>query len=276
MKKVTDNVFVEENYPICNVGLVMTGAGIVMIDTPVNPSDAVHWRNEISKLGKLKYVINSEAHFDHCSNSYFFDGILVTSELTRKIMAETPLEETMDWVRNNDPEGISLMESFKMRLADITFKEELTLRLADHTFRLISLPGHTAGNIGVYIPEEGVVFTADNVIYHGKTWLQEALPYQWLESLKKLEALDAEIIIPGHAWGDVSCGKDYLQVQASVIQGWIDAVKTAIAKGMSAEEAAAQVACPDLYNTMGESKLSEAELNKMIIEHLYSVLKDAG
>jgi len=272
MEKVTDNVFVEDIYPICNVGLVKTDDGLVMIDTPVNPTDAVHWRNQISSLGKLKYVINSEEHFDHCTNSYFFDGILITSELTRSSMAKTPGEETMDWVKEHDPKGLPLMEDFKMRLADITFEDELTLRLGKHTFRLISMPGHTAGNIAVYIPEEGAVFTADNVIYHGKTWLQEALPYEWLESIKKLESLDADTIIPGHAWGAVSCGKEYLKEQTAVVQGWIDAVKSAIKEGWSVEEAVLRIASPDLYNTMGDSKISEAELNKIIIEHLYDVL----
>jgi len=78
------------------------------------------------------------------------------------------------------------------------FTDELTLRLGNHTFRCLHHPGHTPPQTSVYVPEEGVVFTGDNVFCRVKTFIQEADPWEWLESLKKIDALDVQVIVPGH------------------------------------------------------------------------------
>ena len=63
----------------------------------------------------------------------------------------------------------------------------LTAPLHKHTFQLISLPGHTAGQTAVLIPEEKVIFTGDNIVNKKQGYLHNALASAWLESLKKLE-----------------------------------------------------------------------------------------
>ena len=47
MKKVTENVFVETGIFACNLGLVTTKEGNIMIDTPHQATDAVRWRDEV-------------------------------------------------------------------------------------------------------------------------------------------------------------------------------------------------------------------------------------
>ena len=272
MIMITNNVFVETNFPICNLGLVTTDKGIVIIDTPIRPTDALKWRTEISKIGTLKYIINTEPHADHSRNSCFFDGVLVTHKATRDRLEKASLEEATEFVKKRDPEGLPLMEDYKIRLADIAFEGDLTIYLGHHTFRLIHLPGHTAGNIGIYIPEERLVFVADCVIYHGKSALHEALPQLWLESLQKLIGLDVDMIIPGHSAGTATCGKEYIKEQELIIKQWIEVVESAIKRGLTKEEAVKQIVCPDPYPTLGLSPVSEAQLNKLIVNRIYDVL----
>ena len=59
--------------------------------------------------------------------------------------------------------------------------------------------------------------------------MQESVPEDWIKSLKKLEKLDVDIIIPGH--GDASCGKEYLKEQVDIIELWVDAIRKAIKQG---------------------------------------------
>ena len=61
MKQVTDSVYVEIDYMGCNPGVVVTSAGLVMIDTPQRPSDALQYRSEIEKLGSVQYLINTDS-----------------------------------------------------------------------------------------------------------------------------------------------------------------------------------------------------------------------
>ena len=72
MQQISDNVFVEiekrgeyDSMPGCNCGFVVTSEGIVMIDTPSRPGQAVKWREEIARRGELRYIINTEYHIDH-------------------------------------------------------------------------------------------------------------------------------------------------------------------------------------------------------------------
>lgn len=77
------------------------------------------------------------------------------------------------------------------------------------------MPGHTPPQTSVYLPQEGVVFTGDNVFHHCKTFLQEANPWEWLESLRQIEALDVKVIVPGHG---EPCDKSYLREQAEIVE----------------------------------------------------------
>ena len=48
------------------------------------------------------------------------------------------------------------------------------------------------------MPDAGVVFTGDNVFHKCKTFIQEADPWQWLDTLNRIGQLDVEVIVPGH------------------------------------------------------------------------------
>jgi glyoxylase-like metal-dependent hydrolase (beta-lactamase superfamily II) len=112
------------------------------------------------------------------------------------------------------------------------FDEELTFHLGNHTFNCIHLPGHTAPQTAIHVPEEGVVFTGDNIFFKCKTFVQEADPWEWLDALNAIEALDVEAIIPGH--GEV-CDRSYLKQQGEIVQGWIGPVEDYVRRGLTEE-----------------------------------------
>jgi cyclase len=268
MIQVTENVFVETGLFACNLGLITTKEGNVLIDTPMRPTDALNWRDEVGKKGEVRYLINTEEHPDHSQCSHFFPGLFITHEETRNSLAKAPATEVLERVKHMDPEGLPLMDGFQLRLADITFTDTLDLFLGDQTIKLFRLPGHSPGGIGVYIPKERVVFTTDIVFHRKKSWLHESTPFQWLESLKNLGELDVDTVVPGH--GEL-CKKDYLDEQARIIREWVEVVQSAIAQGMSEEEAVANIAQPDPYPKQANTPMTEDELNKAIITRLYQV-----
>jgi len=126
----------------------------------------------------------------------------------------------------------------------ITFTERLTFRVGEHTFELINTPGHTPGQIAVYIPEERVVFVGDTIFCECQTWLQAADPNAWLKSLDLLKTLPIDYIVPGH--GPI-CKKDYIQKQSAFIREWLAAVAVGIAKGWNKEECVERISFLDRY-----------------------------
>ncbi len=275
MQQISPNVYVENGFFACNLTFVTTKEGIVMIDVPMLPTDAVKWREEINKKGQIKYVINTEEHTDHCLNSYFFGGTLITSQVTREKVSQWKVDEVKEKVKRaanrlkgTDSPELSLMELFKVRLADITFSGNLDLYLGDHSFKLFPLVGHSTGGIGIYIPEERVVITTDCVFHHLRTWLGESLPDEWLKSLQKVSELEVDIVIPGHG---APCKKDYLNEQARIIKDWVDVVRVAIDKGISKDEAIEKITSPDPYPKQEGTSVTEDVLHKNIITRLYQL-----
>ena len=78
MKQTSANVYVNTWPPDkvlthgSNNGFVTTSEGIVMIDTPYLPTNAVEWRDEIADKGEVLFIINTENHRDHITGNYFF------------------------------------------------------------------------------------------------------------------------------------------------------------------------------------------------------------
>ncbi len=270
MQKITENVYAETGFWGCNPGFVVTKEGVVMIDTPQMPTDAVRWRDEIAKHGTVRYLINTEPHSDHFTGNYFFEGTVVAHEGTREAILAASVEQLKERLKQTAPDSLPLMEKFNYRPPDITLSQRLALYLGDHTFHLIHVPGHTPFQVAVHIPEERVVFTSDNVSHKEGPFLHQALPYEWLDSLKRIQELEADVLVPGH--GSI-CDRSYIQEMSDIIQAWIDAVTAAINQGMSLEEAQDKVSLLVRYPMEPGSGPMAKRLQRMNVERLYQVLK---
>jgi len=272
MEKITANVYAETGFRGCNPGFVVTRDGVVMIDTPQMPVDAAGWREEIARHGPVRFLINTEPHGDHFSGNHFFEGTVVAHEGTREAILAASVEPFLERLKQTAPQNLPLMEGFRFRPPTVTLSQRLTLYVGDHTFKLIHVPGHTPHQVAVYIPEERVVFTSDNVFHKVQAWLHQALPYQWLESLKVLEGLEADVLVPGHG---TICDRSYLPEMSAFIQAWIDAVKAAIDRGMSLEEAQEKVSLLDRYPMESGSEAMAQPVQQMNVARLYEVLKNS-
>jgi len=270
MQKIAKNVYAEVDFRGCNCGFVVTSDGVVMIDTPQMPTDAVKWRDIIAKQGPVRYLINTEPHGDHFSGNFFFKGTVVAHEGTRQAIMSASAAQSKERMKTTSPADYALMKRFNYRPPTITFTTEMTIYVGDHTFKLFNIPGHTPYQIAVFIPEEKVVFTSDDVFCRVQPWLQQAVPFEWLESLKRLETLDAKVLVPGH--GEI-CDPTYLPEMHHNIQVWIDTVADAINKGWSLEEAQGKISAPVKYPMLPGSEAMEQMVNRMNVARLYEVLK---
>jgi cyclase len=242
-----------------------------MIDAPVVPSAASAWRKEIEKHGQLRYIINTEPHIDHFGGSSFFPGIVVADDKTRDRIASTPIEEMVRMLAAGAPEGLPLRSTFRFRLPEITFSRDLTLYVGDHTFKILKMPGHTACQTVVYVPEEKALFTGDTVVNKKMPSLHEALPFEWLDSLDKLQQLDVSFVVPGH--GAVS-NASLVADMASALEAAIETVKGAINVGMSIGEAKDSIRLFGDYGDFLPDAALRRWLNRVNVGRLYQLLKE--
>lgn len=256
MQQVTSRIATETGIRGCNPSYVVTEDGVVVIDTPQLPTRAVAMREEAESHGPIRYVVNTEHHVDHIFGNYFFKGsglvvhhkgvydnfMVVTDDLD-------PYAYALEAIPTDDPDGEAIFPDREVYYADpnkgqIVFTGDVTLRVGDRTFNLLHTPGHTPGQIAVYVPEERVVFTGDTIFKDCQTWLMTSDVDQWLESLTRIEKLDFDYLVPGH--GEVT-DKSYIAVQRAMLLEWKAAVASAVAKGWSREETIAKVNFAERY-----------------------------
>jgi cyclase len=256
MENVTSNVFVETGLRGCNPGFVLTSDGVVVVDTPQLPTRAVEMRRQAESHGEIRYLINTEHHVDHIFGNYFFKGagtVVNHRGLYENFMVVTPdldpFAYAAEAIPTDDPDGESIFPDREDYYADpnkgtIVFEGNLTLRVGEHTFELIHTPGHTPGQLAVFVPEERVVFTGDTIFSGCQTWLMTSDIDQWLMALETIRGLDIDHILPGH--GPVVT-KKYLDTQRSNLLDWVSAVASAVAKGWTREETIERVNFADRY-----------------------------
>ncbi|MEN2998074.1 MAG: MBL fold metallo-hydrolase [Brevinematia bacterium] len=144
---------------------------------------------------KLKYVINTHAHFDHIMGN----NTLVSSTGAKLAINRLDVEMLSNAFYNLSAYFLSPFCSIK---PDILLEDGSKLCVESEEFTVIHTPGHTPGASCIYFPERRVVFTGDTLFRfsYGRTDLFGGNAEDMLASLKKLLAIlkDEDICLPGH------------------------------------------------------------------------------
>ena len=278
MRRVGRNTVTEIYFAGCNPSFVETSDGYVMIDSPQQPIDAVRWCEMLEEKAPIRYLINTEPHGDHISGNAYFRNATVVGQVQlqecfdRYLNAFGSTDEKRERFKQTDPDSVFLVGHPDYPASNpptLTFSDRLTLNVGDHTFDIIHMPGHTAPQTSVYVPEEGVVFTGDNVFHKCRSWLQECDPWEWLAALDRIAVLDVETIVPGHG---EPCGKAYLKEQAQIVENWVGFVETHVDRGIGPEEilkGPVPVTAQDPYPIGQRLFIHDERLTGLIVHNLH-------
>ena len=189
-----------------NIGLVVTPAGAVLIDSGATDQSAGQIDDAVRKLTAqpVKWVINTGGQ-DHrwLGNGYFKAR---GAEIIAHAAARPDLLD-----RGNDQ--LRALQAVLGKGADGTVPTLPTRWLAgnDESLELGGVRfdfrhrggAHTPGDMMVWLPQQRVLFTGD-VVYVNRMLgvLPVSRTRSWLETFAVIESLDPPIIVPGH--GDVT------------------------------------------------------------------------
>ena len=297
MKQISASVFTEDGFSVppkirgCNPSYVLTPAGIVLIDTPQHPTDALRWRRELAEKGEIHYIFNTHHHIDHITGNAYLPGTVISHEGVRALFFNPPVEwmvatERVEEVARigkgiigymrlligeREPECIPYFDTYTLRPPEITFSENLTLYFGGLTFQAMHMPGHTPSHICVYLPEEKIFFAGDNFTTGTQPSLAHSMPLEWVETLKKMEALDIDVIVPGH--GGVA-EKSAIPPFRRFLENCIAMVQEAMKKGMSEEEAASTISFEGLDPGAGNIQAVHpgTAMQRRNVKRLYQML----
>ncbi|MGB4220344.1 MAG: MBL fold metallo-hydrolase [Smithellaceae bacterium] len=195
--KYGDDIYVYEwaNYFDNNCNSYYIGGGVkALIDpglTRYLPDLLNRMANDGIKKKDIKYVINTHSHPDHFQGSELFDPDKVGIALHRK-----EVEFLYDI-------GGELYGLFGITVPQMQINMELEdgrLELGDEVFKVMCIPGHTPGSIGLYWPARKALFSGDVIFQQnvGRSDFPGGNGQQLKKSIVALSELDTELLLPGH------------------------------------------------------------------------------
>lgn len=164
----------KDNY--CYLLLSKDGRSAAVVD----PSDADSIMKALVQIGaKLELILNTHHHHDHVGGN---------------------LELKSHW---NCPVFCSARDVERVPGATRGFADGETFNFKGATFTVISIPGHTEGQIAYHVNEN--LFVGDTVFEMGCGRLFEGTPKQMFESLQKIKALPGDTrIYFGHEYSEIN------------------------------------------------------------------------
>ena len=209
-----------------------TPAGIILAD-PLNADTASWLEGELARrFGvPVRYVLYSHHHWDHASGAQVFDAtaILVGHANMPAALADAiagipiqvsivdrdgdgrldrneasgDLSEDFD---DFDTDGDGFLSGAEI-MADVlppevTYARRMTIRLGGKTVELVHPgPNHSVDATVLLFPEERVLFGVDfvNVKRLALGFPGTGTLPAWIESLRRVEALDFDVVSPGHS-----------------------------------------------------------------------------
>lgn len=206
---------------------ITTPKGVIVTD-PIN-ADAAAWLNaEIKKLTDqpVRYVIYSHHHNDHITGGSVFAGqaIFVSHALARPNILQAA-----------DP---------TTPVPDLTFTDRMSIDLGGTQVELIYTgKNHSDNSLVMLLPQRKLLFAVDFIPVETVAYrtLKSDYPDEWIESLKKVEQLDFEVLVPGH--GKIG-RKDHVRLFRGYLEDLRAAVLEHVKQGRSLEESKQAVRLP--------------------------------
>ncbi len=256
IKKLSDNairLWVGDYISSTAVSALNTEKGIVVIDTTQCPTLDVQFRKIIAKKfgsNNFIYLINTHEHGDHTSgNSIYSDCEIIAHEKCAEGMQRIQADQqrVIGWYKEYIPklekqlsEAKEGTEAYKKIKEDVivkkmnlkafesgikqkrptrTFKDKMKLNMGNMTIELFYMGGlHSASDIFVFVPEEGLLFTGDVMAdvwltdtpgclqsFGGRPGIKRDLPLMlknWKSLINRKEKI--KDYIPGHWNGDLT------------------------------------------------------------------------
>lgn len=282
LQRLADGVYTavasEGGHAICNAGIVDIGDRTIVFDTFISldpAKDLLRAAKRLTPQNPIR-VVNSHYHSDHIRGNQVFSpdvDIFSTATTLEGIVHEEP--EEIEWEKESIPKAIvdtksklrlekdpkrrrglassivyyeAIMKSLpklKTRLPNITFEGGLVMQGTRRQVELLSLSGHTASDLVLYLPDEKIAFMSDLLFVNMHPYLVGSSPERWRKSLRKIGKLGVQILVPGHGPvgkpSDLSLIDQYIQTLESIARNM---VKT----GKSPEEIRLQPVPPPFDN----------------------------
>ena len=204
IQEVAPGVFAATQLAGANVGLIKTRCGAVLVDSPWLPQQARAWSAEVQRLcpDGVAYRVHTDYHLDHILGACFLPAALTIAHETawkhlRALDHDALVTRVLEQAQGRFPDLTAQLAGVHIVLPQMTLGSSMTL-WCDRAVEIVHFGGHTPATLGVYLPQERVLFAGDLIVNGCHPYVGDAVSRQWLESLQRVRAMDVKVIVPGH------------------------------------------------------------------------------
>ena len=175
--------YISQNDSSANSTFLITGKGILVVDTGLNEVEGHRLLAEIRKISPLpvRYIVNTHYHPDHRGGNGVVgpQATVIGTPFTLKQLAE----------------GATVNSSSER----IAFDKRLTLYFGGHEIEIyFPGPAHTMGDAIVYFPGEHAVATGDLFLTNSCPAMDQGDMENWISALDSILQLPVNSVVPGH------------------------------------------------------------------------------
>lgn len=240
-----------------NSGIIATSEGVVVLDALATEAVARAERDAIAKtIGQPVRVLVSSTHHNQYSkgNVAYADVLKIGHENYR-----TDLLALMQREKVPDHEQ-------RARMPNVTFRDRMTFHLGGKEIHVLHLGrAHTRGDSIIFVPQDRIVYLSEVFFKDQFLFINDGYGVDWLRALEAVEALDADIFVPGH--GSMPANpRDTRQALSAFKQMLVDvrdAVQKEVARGATEDQAVATLRWPQYEKLLGYDAQRETAIRRL-------------
>ena len=243
-----------------NSGVIVTNAGIVVLDALNSEAVARGQREAIANTIRqpVRMLVSSTFHNNYSKGNVAYGDAL-------KIGHEFYRTDLLDLMQR---EHVSAEEQ-QARLPNQTYRDRMTLYLGGKEIQILYVGrAHTRGDSIIYVPQDRIAYLSELYFAEQFVVINDGYGVDWLRALDAVDALGAEIVVPGHGPipADPRETRDGLRRFRQMLVDVRDAVQKEIARGATEDQAVASIRWPQYEKLQGYETQRETAVRRLYLQ----------
>jgi len=239
-----------------NSGVIATGDGVIVLDALTSEAIARKEREAIATQIKqpVRFLVSSTFH-----NNYTWGNVAYPD-----VVKIGHADYRTDLLAQMQRDQVSPGEQ-QARLPQITYRDRLTIHLGGKEIQVLHLgKGHTRSDSIIFVPQDRIAYVSELYFSDQFLYINDGYGVSWLKTLDAIEALPADIFVPGHGPipEDPKETRQGLHRFRQMLVDLRDAVQKEIDRGATEDQAVAAIKFPQYEQMQGYKSQREVGVRR--------------